>query len=475
MDLAPQAGPQTDFLTTAADVAIFGGAAYGGKSFALLLEPLHYVNVKNFGAVIFRRTMKQVFNKGGLWDTAAQIYGQIPQAVPIQTRHKWQFPVSDVTFAHLEYESDIKTWDGPQIPMLGFDELQHFTREQFRYLLTRNRSTCGVKPYCRATCNPDPTSWILEIIGWYIGDDGFALKERSGVIRYLATYQDKFVTGADAEELFTKYNISRTDSQGKPRRFKTVTFIPSKFEDNPIGIAADPDYIANLDLQSAHEQARLRDGNWKVRKAGKLFKREWYKWIDPKDVPKIIRMAVGCDPSGGAGKNHDMQGIVKDGKGSDAKFYCFTDASCSLTPAGWGKRTVDTYHDEPRADIIAAEKNFGGDIVESTIRNVDAYANVKLVTASRGKAIRAEPIAALYEKGLVFHVGAKPELEDELVGFDPDDPKAPSPNRMDAHVWAMTELMGGRDAALDYVRWIKQQDALKDSAAKTAKEGTHAR
>lgn len=480
-ELSPQAGPQTDFMECPADVAFFGGAAYGGKSYCLLLEPLYHVNTPGFGAVIFRRTTKQVRNKGGLWDTSTKIYGRIPQANPVESRLKWEFPVSDVTFAHLEYESDIYSHDGSQIPLLGFDELQHFTREQFRYLLSRNRSTCGVKPYCRATCNPDPTSWILELVGWYIGEDGYAIKARSGVIRYMATYQDKFVTAATPEELCEKYHFSAGT------KFKTFTFIPSMFEDNPIGMKADPDYVLNLELQSEHEKARLKYGNWKVRKQGKMFKREWFRWIDPKDVPQITRMAVGCDPSGGAGHGHDAQGIVKDGagfapkivtdKGPDGRtyFYVFTDATCSLSPAGWGKRTVDTYHADPKADVIVAEKNFGGDMVESTIRNEDQYANVKLVTASRGKAVRAEPIASLYEKGLIFHVGAKPELEDEMIGFDPEDPLAASPNRMDAHVWAMTELMGGKEAALDYMRWLDDKDAIAAAKEKEANNGTGSR
>ena len=474
--LKPQAGPQTDFLRSTADVVIFGGAAGGGKSYALLLDPLYHINVPGFGASIFRRTLKQVKNKGGLWDTSMKIYGNILKAVPTESRYKWSFPVSDVTFNHLENESDVQTWDGAQIPALGFDELQHFSREMFRYLLSRNRSTCGVKPYCRATCNPDPDSWILELIGWFIGEDGYPIKERSGVKRYFATYQDKFVNAESPEELIRLYKFPATDAKGKPTRFKTVTFIPSKLDDNPALTEADPDYELNLELQSEHERARLRDGNWKVRKQGKLFKREWFKWISRKeyDALHIGSATVGVDPSGGSGRGHDEQGIVGDSKGhfpndGTTYYFCVDDATTSKTPLGWAREAVNCYEEIKAGDIVA-EANYGGAMVESNIHTVDPNVKVKMVTATRGKAVRAEPIASLYEKGLVFHVGAKPELEDEMIGFDPDDPNQKSPNRMDAHVWGLTHLVGGTKGWAEFAK----QDLERLRAEKEKERGNHA-
>ena len=460
--LAPQRGPQTEFLASKADVVIYGGQAGAGKSFGLLLEPLRNINVPGFGAVIFRRTRPQVRNKGGLWDTSFQIYAQLPGAQPLESVLKWKLGDQvDVKFDHLEYDSSVIDWDGAQIPLLGFDQLEHFSRYQFTYMLSRNRSTCGIKPYCRATCNPLAGSWILELIGWYINVDGYPMAKKSGVIRYFYMHNDKFVTAWSKKELRETYKIP---DEVTDDLIKSITFIPASLDDNPALTSKDPGYKANLLLQSEADRERLLKGNWKARKQGKLFKRSWFKIVERKDCPQFDRVVVGNDPSGGSGQGHDLQGIVSVAKGRDGKFYVLTDASCSLSPAGWGRVTIETYH-EDKADKIVAEVNFGGEMVVSTIKSSDPYANVDTVSASRSKAVRAEPIAALYENGLIFHVGAKPELEDELAGFDPEDKTAKSPNRMDALVWAITELMGaGNTSALDYLRYLDEQDAAAKAA-----------
>lgn len=154
---------------------------------------------------------------------------------------------------------------------------------------------------------------------------------------------------------------------------------------------------------------------------------------------EIQRIVVAVDPSGGG----DDIGIVVAGLGIDGRGYILADMSCSLSPSGWGRRAVDAYH-RFEADLIVAEKNFGGDMVESTIRTVDDKVPYKAVHASRGKVVRAEPIAALYEQGRISHVGEFDELEDQCclmstTGFAGEG----SPDRVDAKVWALTELMLG--------------------------------
>lgn len=153
-------------------------------------------------------------------------------------------------------------------------------------------------------------------------------------------------------------------------------------------------------------------------------------------LPEMQRIVVGVDPSGGG----DSQGIVVAGKGVDGRYYVIADWTCQLSPAGWGRRVIEAYR-RYQADKIVAERNFGGDMVEATIRVADPAAPVKMVTASRGKVVRAEPIAALYEQGRVSHIGSHARLEDQCCsmaadGFVGDG----SPDRVDALVWAMTEL-----------------------------------
>lgn len=160
--------------------------------------------------------------------------------------------------------------------------------------------------------------------------------------------------------------------------------------------------------------------------------------------PDLVRIVVAVDPSGGHGDGNDEQGIVVAGKGVDGRGYVLADRSCKLTPDGWGRRAVQAYLDFS-ADRIVYEQNFGGEMVEAVIRTAAQAMGVtvatKAVHASRGKAVRAEPIAALDEQGRLSIVGSLAELEDELCSWTPES--GYSPNRLDALVWTLTELMLG--------------------------------
>ena len=184
---------------------------------------------------------------------------------------------------------------------------------------------------------------------------------------------------------------------------------------------------------------------------GALWTREMIEGAKVKSAPEMARIVVAVDPSGtkggakedGAG---DEVGIVIAGKGMDGRAYVLADRSCNLSPAGWGKRAVAAFH-EFNADRVIAEGNFGGAMVEHVIRGADKGVSFKMVTASRGKVVRAEPIAALYEQGRVSHVGGFADLEDQLCMFAPDGYMGDgSPDRADALVWALTELMLGGSA-----------------------------
>ena len=160
--------------------------------------------------------------------------------------------------------------------------------------------------------------------------------------------------------------------------------------------------------------------------------------------PDLDRIVVGVDPPGS--EEGAECGIVVAGKSGD-KYYILSDDSLRGSPATWGNAAIASYNIH-KADRIVAEKNHGGDMVEHTLRSVDGR-NVAIspVWASRGKAIRAEPVAAMYEQGKVKHVGEFGELEDQMASWVPGDT---SPDRLDALVWAMTDLMEG-GATLGYV------------------------
>lgn len=173
---------------------------------------------------------------------------------------------------------------------------------------------------------------------------------------------------------------------------------------------------------------------------GALWKRKDIESQRVHSHPNLIRIAVAVDPSGSSKPGSDEVGIVHGGKGSDGHYYVLGDNSGVMTPSAWGYRTVQIY-DENEADRVVAETNYGGEMVETIIKNIDKEISYKAVHASRGKAIRAEPIAALYEQHVVHHVGNFSLLEDEMCLWIPGDR---SPNRLDALVWLLTELSGGK-------------------------------
>lgn len=270
--IEPQPGFQMEFLSTPADIAIGGGAAGAGKSFALLLEPLRHIPNKDFGAVIFRRTSPQIRSEGGLWDTSNSLY-PLTYAKPRETNLEWIFPSgAGIKFSHLEYEKNVLDWQGSQIPFIGFDELTHFSEKMFFYLLSRNRSTCGVKPYVRATCNPDPDSWVANFISWWIDQDtGFPIRERAGKLRYFIKEGDSFVWGNTKKEVLDRVPhivkiMQEANGETNPENLvKSVTFIPGDIYGNKALLSKDPGYLANLMAQDEATRLQLLEGNWKIK------------------------------------------------------------------------------------------------------------------------------------------------------------------------------------------------------------------
>lgn len=160
--------------------------------------------------------------------------------------------------------------------------------------------------------------------------------------------------------------------------------------------------------------------------------------LDVASPPELMRVVVGIDPSGST--TGDAQGIVVKGRGVDGHGYTLADRTCRLSPEGWGRRAVEAAH-EFEADCLVVETNYGGAMCEAVIRGIDPALRIKTVTASRGKHVRFEPLAGRYERGEEHHVGALPELTDELCSFTPEGYEGDeSPNRADAAVWASAEL-----------------------------------
>jgi predicted phage terminase large subunit-like protein len=334
--IRPQPGPQEQFLSSPADIAIYGGSAGGGKSWALLMEPLRHIHNPQFGAVFFRRTTVQIRNEGGLWDESGKLYPLI-NATPVEHTLEWKFPSgASVSMSHLEHDKTVNNWQGSQIPLLLFDELTHFLEKQFFYMLSRNRSMCGVRPYVRATCNPDADSWVATLIAWWIDQDtGLPIPERAGVLRYFVRIGDTIMWADSPDELAHHTMIDENEDR-VPIPPKSVTFIPARLTDNKALMAADPGYMASLMALPTVERERLLGGNWKIRPAaGLYFRREWVQVVDA--APADMRIVRGWDLASTPkteGNDPDWTTGTKVGATSDGRYFILDHRFDRTSPSG---------------------------------------------------------------------------------------------------------------------------------------------
>jgi phage terminase large subunit-like protein len=277
-------------------------------------------------------------------------------------------------------------WNGPQWTLLWADELALWNRESWEQAQFGLR--LGERPRAIVTTTPKARQWVRE------------LAERSSTcVTSAATADNPHLSPIVRARLYERYGGTRLGRQ---------------------------------ELEAA----------WLDDVPGALWTRDLLERNRVHSAPPLLRVVVAIDPSGGSTEGHAEVGIVAAGKGTDGHGYVLRDVSERLSPERWARRAVQLYEDL-EADCILAEANFGGDMVRATIRAVDPNVPVRLVTASRGKRVRAEPVAALDEQHMIHHVGTLPTLEDQLCSWVPDS-NDPSPDRLDARVWALIELLLAR-------------------------------
>lgn len=274
--IKPQAGFQDRVLSTDVDIMILGGAAGCGKSFCLLYEFLRYGcfrPVKNFNSIIFRRQSLQITTTGGLWDKAEELYMKLPQNLQPELsrgRLRANFPTdTTVAFSHLHEEKTVYAYQGAEICYIAFDELTHFSEHQFFYMLSRNRSTCGVAPYVRASTNPQGEGWVKNLVAWWLYPDdhpdenlrGFPIQERQGAIRYFARYANTCLFGDSKGEVLKQLP---DEVRGKlpENSVRSFTFVAGLLSENKILMDIDAGYLGNLMALGDNERMQLLEGRW---------------------------------------------------------------------------------------------------------------------------------------------------------------------------------------------------------------------
>lgn len=377
-------------LNTQAEVAIYGGGAGSGKTATLLWDAAVHIENSLYSAVILRRTYPEITNEGGLWDESRRWY-PIKGAIEHQTRLEWTFPAgSTIRFSHLQHEKNVSNWQGAQLPYIGFDEVTHFTKKQFFYLLSRLRSPHGFAPKMRATCNPDADSWVAELVNWWIGKDGYPDPEKIGKIRYFIVLDDIILWGDTEAELKRKYPGCLP---------KSFTFIGATIQDNPSLLKADPGYVANLQAQNTVDRDRLLYGNWHVKKAeSMLFDVDGVDACAIGDFTRPVhnrRYLWGIDPNYGG----DDYFVAQAWDVSSVPYILAYEYRKNKTPVSTSIRAIAPFLRRYPPLIIGIEINSGGKVIAENLaeKMPDLRIQGVLSTAS-SKIINTDRIALFVEE-----------------------------------------------------------------------------
>jgi predicted phage terminase large subunit-like protein len=324
-----------------------------------------------------------------------------------------------MSFANLEHAKDILNYQGSQIPWQGFDELTHFYENQFFYMLSRNRSTSGVKPRIRATCNPDPDSFVRRLIDWWIGVDGYPIRERAGKLRWFIRINDEMIWADSKEAIFEKYG------RGDDIQPTSITFIPSKLEDNKILMNKDPAYAARLLALNRVDRMRLKEGNWNVRaEAGSVFQRQWFTILDA--IPSAWMSQcrywdrAATKPSE-SNKDPDWSRGLRLLKYPNGTCMVADLKSIRDTPGQVERLVLATAsHDSVHCPVIGEQDPGSAGVAdaENFVRLLNGY-EVRTRRPTKDKVTRAKPVSAQSEAGNIFVLRApwNEEFFRELENF----------------------------------------------------------
>lgn len=455
--IKPFPGTQEQFLSCGSDIVIYGGSGGGGKSYALLLDPLRYVNTPGFYGVIFRRSTKDIMNAGALWSKAMEMYVPLG-AIPNKSLLTFTFPRYEkqnngklraipggggtIQLSHMYEVDDRFDWQGTEISYIGFDELTHFEYCQFEYLFSRNRNTIGLPNLIRGTCNPDPDSFVRRMLDCYIdAETGFPIPSMAGKQLYMVIEDGEFIFGKTEEELL----------KDNPKRLpKTFTFIPSKISDNPY-LREDRSYLASLNALNDFERSQLLDGCWSQRPSdAKVFKSEWFDIVDIPQLPKMKRKVRGWDLAASKDKDlskkvkkYDYSAAVKMEDGYDGYIYITDMINEQLEPAEVNNKLKATAEADGIETVIRLPQDPG-----SAGKHLVHYFSTELLrryvvhyrTMRSDKISRAQVVANKASHGVfkVLRGDWNREFFKHLERFPP--PKNESPNVVDAMVEAFVEL-----------------------------------
>ena len=390
---------------------LLSGGSRSGKTFVLVNALVTRAVMKRSRHAILRLHFSDVKTSVGM-DTLPKVLGLM--GVPYSlNKSDWVFTLangSEIWLSGLDDKERVEKILGKEFTTIYLNEASQISYLAYQTAMTRLAENSGLKNRVYVDCNP-PTKdhWLYAL---------FVLHKNP---------QNRNLD-LEHPENYGYLDVNPLDN---------VSNLPDGYID---------EVLSGLDEQ---QRARFRDGLWQDRRLGAIWSSDMIALSRVASAPALSRVVVAVDPAVTAHEGSDETGIVVAGIASDRHIYVLGDFSMNGSPLEWGRRVAEVYR-RFSADRVIGEVNQGGDLIESNLRSVDRTLPYKQVRATRGKVLRAEPVAALYEQGLVHHVGRFSELEQQMTEWNPQSPS--SPDRLDALVWACTELTAGHSVGrIDFI------------------------
>ena len=401
---------QAEFLNCEADVALYGGSAGSGKSFAalLMLAAPEYLAQPKYRAVVFRTSYPEIAAPGSIWDESQELYLAL-LAKANHSKYTWTFPSgASIKMSYLARREDVYKWKGSQLDLIVFEELTEFKRDgdaMFWYMLSRARSRAGLTPKVRATTNPDADSWVRDLIDWWIGADGYPIPERSGKLRWFVRRGDEIEWGDTREELIR-------DPDDDPKSF---TFIAGLIHDNQKLLESNPGYLANLKSQHPVEMERLLKGNWNIRfEKGEIYQAAWFQIAEPEEIEAVRPLItarfwdLAATPRGVSKDSYYTVGVlmsIYENRTYLVRDVIYTQISAGQVP----NLMLETAQSDGRNTIVCWEQEpaTGGVFFTAETKKKLHEFSTFAIPPDGSKRARALPYAAAAHRGDVFLAPAR--------------------------------------------------------------------
>jgi predicted phage terminase large subunit-like protein len=407
----PSPGPQYRFLELDVDEKLYGGAAGGGKSEALLMNALRLVHVPEYRAIIFRRTFADL--KKSLIERAREHYPRLGGKYN-ETDHLWRFPSGAlIYFGHLEHESTVYDHKSAEYHCIEFDELTSFTEFQYRYMQTRLRSSGGLPTQMAAGTNPGDVGhdWVLKRWApWLRADDPKYLGVRAEpgqVLHYVVEGDDvHWISKEEAAELRAALDWAPPEKRATMPMPLSRVFVPSRVTDNPYILQNDPTYIARIESQDRVTREQLLRGNWLARPGKReYFRREWFEIVDelPSEHMAELRWwdRAATKPNKKNPNPAATAGVRMCGPSRAGDFYIVDVKRIRDRPVVVEKLIGDTVEEDgPRVSVyLSRDPGSAGEFEADYYIRKHAGYDIHAERESGEKTTRAKPVSAQAEAG----------------------------------------------------------------------------